>query len=94
MIVRLRASIIPAKAKFERKKAPQHFIKALNDFAPNAAKTIRHINKNFIDVLRIGGMFFAKIISENAPPIAEASRNRFVLKMQPVIAAVALSRDN
>lgn len=84
------ASIIPAKAKFVRKKAAQHFINDFIDFAPKATKTIKARNVILIIKFRKCGIFSIKIIRENNPPIADAVRKRTGLNWLPVIAALAL----
>jgi hypothetical protein len=75
----LKTSIIPAKAKLERKKAPQHLRKALIDFVPNAMKTIATKNNSLMAMFKITGMFSIKIISEKNPPAADARIKRAVL---------------
>ena len=81
-------SIMPANAKFARKKAPQHFIKDFTDFVPNAISTISERNKIFIVVLSMGLIFSTKIISEKIPHAPAESKNRTGLKLQPEIAAL------
>lgn len=81
---------MPANAKFARKNAPQHFRKVFNDFAPNAIKTIAERNTVFIARFNMKVMLSTKIISEKIPPAQAESKNLVGLKLQPVIAAVAL----
>jgi hypothetical protein len=90
-IATVRQSIMPANAKFARKKAPLHFKKDFTDFVPNAISTISEKNIILINKLRAGLIFSTKIISEKIPPAPAASKNLSGLKLQPEIAALALN---
>ena len=57
-----------------------------------AKKRIEKSKKNILMIIfSISGMFSINIISEKAPPAADASKKRIGLNSQPVTAAVALS---
>lgn len=86
------ANIMPAKAKFAARNAPQHLKNAFADFISNAISIIITRNAVFRSMLTNSGIFSMKIISENNPPAAEEKRNLIGLKDTPVMVVLALRR--
>ena len=86
------ASIIPAKIKFERKKAPKHLKKVFRDLISKPIKTSMDNEMILIIIFNIGFMFSIKIISDRIPPVTEETRNLDVLCSHLIKAALDLSK--
>ncbi len=83
------ASIIPANPKLTSANEAQHFRKDLIFLLPKAVSTIIANKKIFIKMFIDNEMLFMKITREKIPPIIDEINNLIVLKLYPVIAALA-----